>query len=282
VSDVIWLMNFQYPIRRFVRSKAALALPVTFLILFVSTLAMISFTYYFAVEKVNAQGQILKVSSAKENMLSLDDSVLSTIGQPGSSSTFEIVDSGGLLRIQPTNDTLTLSINVTSSTEQTIFNSSIGNVIYELPYTPTAQTGLYLKGDSRTIICQTDSTISQLFIENGAEHPQINLQYRPTVTFATAGLENGKTVNNIRIYLVNLNTSASIASQGDLPLQISCTNTQLISQTYEVPSSENLGMTSVLNGEIGKVSIPISSTAQGAIIHLETVISDVSMERCIR
>jgi hypothetical protein len=248
----------------------------------VSTLAIISFTYYFAVERVNAQGQTLKVSSAKENMLSLDNSVLSTLGQPGSSSTFEIADSGGLLRIQPTNNFLTLIINDTSSSEQTIFNSSIGQVIYELPYTRDAQTGLYLKGDSRTITCQTGSTISQLFIENGAKHQEIHLQYRPLTTYATAGLENGKTVNNIRIYIVNLNSSAPIATQGELPLKISCTNAQLTYQTYEVSSSENLVMTSILDGEIGKVSIPIFGASEGAIIHIETVISNVSIERYMR
>jgi hypothetical protein len=213
-------------------------------------------------------------------MLSLVNCVLSTLEQPGSSRTFEIADSGGLLRIQPTNNLLTLSINGTSNPELTIFNSSIGKVIYELPYTHTAQTGLYLKGDGRAIVCQTGSTISQLFIEKGAEHQEINLQFRPTATYATAALENGKTVNNIRIYIVNLNSSAPIATQGDLPLQIFCTNAQLTSQTYEVSSSESLTMTSILNGEIGKVSIPILGASEGAIINIETVISNVSIERC--
>ena len=275
-------MNLAHTFRRFKRSKAALALPVTFLILFVSTLAIISFTYYFAVEKVTAQGQTLKITSAKENMLSLDNSILSTLGQPGSSSTYEITDSGGLLQIQPNINILSLSVSDSSSAEQTIFNSSIGNVLYRLPYTPTAQTGLYLKGDSRTIICQTSSTISQLFILNGAEHPEIHLQYRPTVTYSTAGLENGKTVNNIRIYIVNLTSSVPISSQGDILLKIACTNTELTYQTYSVSSSENLEMTSVLGVEIGKVSIPISSTGEGAIIHIETVVSNVSIERCIQ
>ena len=46
-------------LRRFLHSRAALALPVTFLILFVSTLSIISFTYAFSVERVNSQGQTL-------------------------------------------------------------------------------------------------------------------------------------------------------------------------------------------------------------------------------
>ena len=55
-------------IKKFVRTKYAMALPVTFLILFVSTLSIVSFTYYFSVEKVNSQGQTLKVSTAKESL----------------------------------------------------------------------------------------------------------------------------------------------------------------------------------------------------------------------
>ena len=78
-----------------------MALPVTFLILLVSTLSIVSFTYSFSVEKVNSQGQTLKVSTAKQNLLSLDDEILSTLGQPGSSSTFDMSDSGGFLKIQP-------------------------------------------------------------------------------------------------------------------------------------------------------------------------------------
>ena len=197
--------------KRFVRSKTALALPVTFLILFVSTLSIVSFTYYFSVERVNSQGQTLKVSTAKQNLLSLDNEIISTLWQPGSSSTFDLIDSGGLTNIQPTSNVLTFSINDNSGIQETIFNTSVGKVTYELPYSSSSQTGLYLKGDSRTITNQSGSSTSQLCIANGAEHPEIQLQYRPTVSYATAGFENGKAVNNIRIYIVNLNSSAPIS-----------------------------------------------------------------------
>jgi len=270
-------------IRRFIHSKGALALPVTFLILFVSTLSIISFTYAFSVERVNSQGQALKVSTAKQNLLSLDDAILSTLWQPGSSSTFDLTDSGGQTNIQPARNVLTISIHDSSHIQETIFNASVGKVTYELPYSRSSQIGFYLKGDSRTITNQSGSTTSQLCIANGAEHPEIQLRYRPTVTYAAAGLENGKSVNNIRIYIVNLNSSASIISQGELPLQISCTSTQLTTLNYEISYAPgNLAITSVLDGASGRVSIPISSTSEGAIIHIETVISNVSIQRWIR
>jgi hypothetical protein len=94
-------------------------------------------------------------------------------------------------------------------------------------------------------------------------------------------LENGRVVNNIRVYVVNLNSSDSISVFGELPLEISCTNTQLVSQNYE-SSSNQLTVTSVLNGAIGSVSIPISCSSEGAIIHVETVVSNISIQRWIR
>lgn len=269
--------------RRLVRSKGALALPVTFLILFVSTLGIITVTYYFSVERLNTQSETLKASTAKQNFLSLDDIILSTLWQPGSSAAFDLTDSGGLTNIQPASNVLTISINDNSSIEETIFNSSIGKVTYELPYSSSSETGLYLKGDSRTITNQSGSSLSQLCIANGVQHPEIQLRYRPTVSYSTGGLENGKAVTDIRIYIVNLNSSDPIALQGELPLKISCTSTQLTTKTYEVSyQPENLSITSTLDGANGSVSIPISSAPEGSIINIETVISNISIERWIR
>jgi hypothetical protein len=269
--------------RKIVRSKYAMALPVTFLILFVSTLSIVSFTYYFSVEKVNSQGQTLKVSTARESFISFNNEIISTLGQPGCSVTFDLIDSGGLLKIQPTNNVLALSINDSSDIQETILNTSIGKITYQLPYTSTSQTGLYLEGDSRTITNQSGSSTSQLCIANGVENQEIQLQYRPTVTYSVAGFENGKAINNVRIYIVNLNSSEDISLQGEVPLHISCTNTLLESKNYEVSNEVgNLALTSVLNGVRGSVCIPISSTTKGAIIHLETVVSNVSIQRWIR
>ena len=269
--------------KKIIRSKYAMALPVTFLILFVSTLCIVSFTYYFSVEKVNSQGQTLKVSTAKESLISLNNEIISTLGQPGSSTTFDFIDSGGLLNIQPANNVLTLSISDSSNIQETIISTSIGKITYQLPYSSTSQTGLYLEGDSRTITNQSGASTSQLFIANGAQHPEIQLQYRPTVTYSVAGSENGKIINNVRVYIVNLNSSSEISLQGELPLQISCTNALLESRNYEVSNNVgNLALTSVLNGVSNSVYVPISSTTEGAIIHIETVVSNVLIQRWSR
>jgi hypothetical protein len=269
--------------RRLVRSRVALALPVTFLILFVSTMGIIAVTYAFSVERVNAQSQTLKVSTAKENFQSLDEVILSTLGQPGSSGTIELADSGGSTLVQPTNNRLTINVNDNLGIQETIFNATIGKITYELPYSSSSQTGLYLKGDSRPITNQSGASLSQLWIANGAEHPEIQLRYRPTVSYIAAGLDNDKAVNEIRIYVVNLNSSDAFALGGQLPLKISCISTQLTTQTYDVAyQPENFVLTANLDGANGSVTIPISSTSQGAVINLEVVVSNVAVERWIR
>jgi hypothetical protein len=261
-------------------NKKALAIPVTFMILFVSMLGVISITYYLAVEKVNTRSTTLKVATAKQDMLSLDDIVMQVLGQPGSARTFEFGDSGGQLNVQP--DANNLSINVTDGGDiaATVFNEITGQVSYVLPYSESPDTGLFLKGDSRSIVSQSGSLMTQLYIARGAEHPEILLRYRPTVSYTTGGTENGKTVNNIRVYIVNLNASDVIALHGKLPLKISCVTTQITTMTFDVSyEPESLTITAGLDDSSGQVTIPVSSTSSGAIITVETVLCNVRIQR---
>jgi hypothetical protein len=252
------------------------------MILFVSTLGIIAFTYYFSVEKIKDQGQILKVSNAKQNLLNLDDTIISTLWQPGSAGTMQIADCGGTTIIQPESNQLTISVNDNLSIDKTVFSQQIGQVVYELPYSSSSETGAYLKGDGQTVTSKSGASLSQLLIARGAQHPEIHLRYRPTVSYANEGLENGKIVNEIRIYIVNLNSSQSISSMGKVPLLASCLSNQLETITFEVSNqSDSLVITSQLAGISGSVSVPVSSNAQGAVIRLEIVVSNVSLKEWI-
>jgi hypothetical protein len=263
-------------------SRRALAIPVTFLILFVSTLGLISATYYFAVERVNSQSQTLKISTAKQNFLALDENVMSVIWQPGSARSFEVSNVGGKLCVQPNITSLQISITDNQNFNETVFNQITGQIIYELPYSESSETGLFLKGDSRTITNQSGSIITQLSIERGADHPEMQLRYRPTVSYYLAGTENGKPVNKLRIYVVNMNDSDSIALYGKLPLRISCESIQVTSSSYNVATAlENLVITSSLNGASGKVLVPISSTPSGVVINVEIVQCNIKVERSV-
>jgi hypothetical protein len=265
------------------QSSRAIAIPATFLILFVSMLGIISITYYFAVEKINTRSTSLKIATAKQDMLSFDETLLPVLWQPGSARTFEFSDSGGEVNVQPSNNSLIINVTDNSEVAATIFNETIGQVVYELPYSETPDTGLFLKGDSRTITNQSGSVITQLSIRSGAEHPEILLRYRPIVSYTTAGVESDKAVNNVRIYVVNLNSSETIALFGKVPLKISCVATQITITTYNLSyEPETLLITSILDGFSGQVSIPVSSTASGAIINVEIVLCNVTIQRWVR
>lgn len=253
------------------------------MILFVSMLGIVSITYYFAVEKVNTRSTTLKIVTAKQDMLSFDENLRATLWQPGSARTFEFADSGGKVNVQPSANSLVLSVTDNRDAAATIFNETIGQVIYELPYSETADTGLFLKGDSRTITNQSGSSITQLYIRRGAEHVELMLRYRPTVSYATGGVENEKAVTNVRIYVVNLSASDAISLFGKVPLKMSCVTTQITTATYDLSyDPETLVVTSVLDGASGQVSIPVSSTASGAIINVEVVLCNVTIQRWVR
>ncbi|MCW4047051.1 MAG: hypothetical protein NWE99_05770 [Candidatus Bathyarchaeota archaeon] len=272
-----------YRLAKLRRSMRAIAIPITFLLLFVSMLGVISITYYFAVEKVNTRSTTLKIATAKQDMLSLDDALMQVIGQPGAARTFEFSDSGGQVNIQPSANTLAISIGDGGDIAATVCNETIGQVSYVLPYSESPDTGLFLKGDSRTIVSQSGSVMTQLYIVHGAEHPEILLRYRPTVSYATAGTENGKTVNNIRVYIINLNASDAIALYGKVPLKISCVATQISTTTYDLSyEPESLTLTANLDGASGQVTIPVSSTSNGAIVNVETVLCNVRIQRWLR
>jgi hypothetical protein len=265
--------------KRFRASKKALALPMTFMILFASLSAVISLTYYFAVSKVNVNSQILKVSSAKQNMDALEDSLKYVIWQPGSSKTLEFGDCGGTLKTEPSGNLLT--INVTDGTfSEVVFNSSVGGIVYELPYSETSDTGLYLKGTSQVVENKSGAVMTQLYIESGEEHPEIVLRYRPMVSSSTAGTENDKPVNNVRIYVVNLNSSQDIYLMGKIPIKASCVNTTTSVSSYNISyQPESLTTQVTLGNRQAQVSVPISSNANGAIINVELVVCNAKIER---
>ena len=265
------------------RSRRALAIPATFMILFVSMLGIVSITYYFAVEKVNTRSIAFKISTAKQDMLSFDENLRATLWQPGSARTLEFADSGGEINVQPSANSLVINVTDNQNVAATLFNETIGQVLYELPYSETPDTGLFLKGDRRTITNQSGSVITQLHIRSGVEHPELLLRYRPTTSYTTAGVENNKAVTNLRIYVVNLNSSEAISLFGKVPLKMSCVTTQITTTTYDLSyDPETLVVTSILDGVSGQVSIPVSSTASGAIINVEMVLCNVTVQRCVR
>jgi hypothetical protein len=267
---------------RFARSKKALALPITYMILFVSTLLLISVTYVIAIDQLNTQKQPLQELTAQQDMTTLADNVLSIASQPGSACTQSFRDSGGQLNVSPLTGNLMVAVTDNNTVNTIVYNQTTGHVAYNLASFASANLGFYLRGDSNTLTNQTGASPGQLWFSYSSNQPALDLQYRPIVTYAAAGTENGQAINLIRIYVINLNNSDTIAIEGQLPLKISCTNTQLTSQSFSVPYQPGeLTVTSQLNSAEGSIQVPLVSTPQGAIINLEVVTSNVSIQRCI-
>ena len=267
---------------RWFRCRKGVTISATFMILFVSMLGVVSITYYFAVEKVNTRSTSLKVSTAKQDMQSFEEALRATLWQPGSARTFEFADAGGEVNVQPSYNSLVMNVADNQTVAATLFNETIGQVLYELPYSETPDTGLFLRGDSRTIVNQSGSVITQLYVRSGVERAEILLRYRPTTSYTTTGVENDKAVTNLRIYVVNLNLSTTISIYGKVPLKMQCVTTQITTTTYDLAyDPETLVVTSILDGVTGQVSIPISSTASGAIIKVEIVLCNVTIERSV-
>ncbi len=82
-------------------SRRGIAIPVTFLMLFVSLTILITATYYFSISRINAKSQELKAAGVEQEMLSLEKVVRFVAWSPGTYETFEFGDFGGTLKVLP-------------------------------------------------------------------------------------------------------------------------------------------------------------------------------------
>jgi hypothetical protein len=259
-------------------SKRGIAVPVTFLMLFVSLTLIVSVTYYFSVTKINISGQGLKVSAAKQRMLSLEDTIQSLAWSPGSYEIFEFDDLGGTFKAYPTAKRLVMNLTAASFYD-VFFNSAIGRVAYELPASEDADTNVFLRGDSRVVVNQSSSTMTQLYIRIGATSPEITLSYRPLAGSTVTESGSEKPTNNLRIYVINLNSSQTMTMQGKFRLKATCINVTSIWKSYDFSNSlAALTLKVSLDGTVGTVSLPISSNVNGALVNLETVACNIRIQ----
>jgi hypothetical protein len=271
--------NWKKVFSKFWLSKKGMAIPVTFLILFVSLSFVISLTYYFAVSRVNSRGKLLKVSAAKQNMLSLENSVASVAWSSGSSKVHSFDDYGGNFVVEPEAKSLLINVTV-SSFYDVVFNSSVGKAVYELPSSESMVSTVFLEGDNRVVVNQSTSTMTQLYESEGTKSPEITLSYRPLASSTETGSIDGKPLNNLRIYILDLNSSQSLTFQGSFYLRINCVTVTSIQRSYNFSYPiTSLTVKATLDGVDGEVSLPISSSAEGALVNLEIVTCEVQLEQ---
>ena len=267
-------------LKKLVSSKKALAIPVTYLILFASLIAIISVTYGFAVVKISARGALLKASVAKQNMQFLDEAVHSVAWSFGASKTVYMEDCGGTFKTEKAAKSLAINLTDGQTFSSIVFNSSVGKVFYELEASAESQEGIFIRGDGRAIINQSANTMTQLYYARGETTQQLVLSYRPMATALTTGTSNGKPLNLIRIYIISLSSSQTLTLSGSFYIKISALNVTSTSQLYEFNSPvSSLALKAVSDKAQNTVWLPITSSEEGAFVNLEILVCNAKIQK---
>lgn len=264
---------------QFLRSKRGTALPVSFLMLFVSLTIIVSATFYVSVVEIQARGRLLNVAAAKQNMIALESSIEAAKWSPDTSIVCLFEDAGGLFLTYPTDKNLLIKIT-DGQFQDTVFNDNIGRAVYQLPATETAISTLYLTGDRRAIINQTEFTMSQLYLSSGEMTPEVILTYRPLATISETGFENGKPVNTLRIYVISLNQSTEFAAQGRFRVKATCTEVVSQHHMYNFTNTvTSISVKATFDGRSDVVILPVFSNPSGAFVQVETLLCGIKLER---
>jgi len=267
-------------LRKLVSSRKALAIPVTYLILFASLIAIISVTYGFAIVKISARGALLKASVAKQNMQFLDDAVHSVAWSFGASKTVYMEGCGGTFKTEKAAKSLAINLTDGQTFSSIVFNSSVGKAFYELEASEESQEGIFIRGDGRAIINQSANTMTQLYYARGETTQQLVLSYRPMATALTIGTSNEKPLNLIRIYIISLNSSQTLTLSGSFYLKVSALNVTSTSQLYEFNSPvSSLALKAVSDKAQNTVWLPITSSEEGAFVNLEILVCNVKIQK---
>ena len=264
---------------KLIASKKALAIPVTYLFLFVSLIALVSMTYGFAITKIGTRSAAIKVTVAKQNMQALDNTVQAVVWSFGASEIVYMDDCGSVFRAVPSAKRLTLNFTDEQTFSSIVFNNSLGKVFYNLEPSEFNDAGLYVRGDGRAIINQTAYSMSQLNFVAGGEAQEIVLCYRPLVTVAVVGTQDGRPLNLARIHIINLSYSQNLGLTEKFYLKIASLNVTANMYPYVFNQSTiSIALKANFDGVQTTVWLPISSNTNGAVVNLETMVCNIKIQ----
>jgi hypothetical protein len=230
--------------------------------------------------KISARGSLLKASVAKQNMMNLDDTVHSVAWSFEASEVIYMDDFGGTFRTAPATRHLTINFTDDKTFHDIVYSGYLGKCYSEFESSEVNyDDGFFFRGSSDAIINQSSRSITQLYMASTVNSQTIILSYRPFATIATIGTSDGKPLNLIRLYIINLNSSENRALTEKFYLKITSINvTTLNARQYEFNQSvSSLALESTLDGTSSVVWLPISSNQQGAIVDLEVDICYVKI-----
>lgn len=258
-----------------------LATPVSTLIIFFSLTSASIVVYAYSINKIGSKTDELKLFAAEEKMLDLESAISSASWSVGSSRVLAFSDYGGELILNPSGNHLTLSVAINESSH-VLFNSSTGLIVYELSFALANHVDTWLLGDRRAIVNVSSVHQAQVRIEPGLERQELIAGYRPVASSSLGGSLDGRGLNNIRIYVINLNSSQAFTLEGELYLRILCENVDVLFYTYNVTSSvSSISILSELDASDYSVVIPLTSGPSGSTVRIEVVICQIAIEKVI-
>ena len=258
--------------------RRGLAAPVSLLLILFSLTLVSTVAYNYAVRQISNRKEDLKLVAAEEKMLGLEEAISFTAWSPGASKAVAFSDYGGQLRVEPGGSHLLVNLTMDGST-YTVFDSDTGRFIYELPSTVVGDLDRWLRGDQRVIVNQSTAYQSLMRVETGSEYQELVGRYRPLVSSSLGDVSGGRRVNNVRIYIVNLNASEAIQSGGEFHVKVTCENVTTMVNSYDLGVTvTTMDILADLDGVQRTVAVPITVGASGSTVRVEVVVCHVKIE----
>lgn len=258
--------------------RRGLAAPVSLLLILFSLTLVSTVAYNYAVRQISNRKEDLKLVAAEEKMLGLEEAISFTAWSPGASKAVAFSDYGGQLRVEPGGSHLLVNLTMDGST-YTVFDSDTGRFIYELPSTVVGDLDRWLRGDQRVIVNQSTAYQSLMRVETGSEYQELVGRYRPLVSSSLGDVSGGRRINNVRIYIVNLNASEAIQSGGEFHVKVTCENVTTMVNSYDLGVTvTTMDILADLDGVQRTVAVPITVGASGSTVRVEVVVCHVKIE----
>jgi hypothetical protein len=259
-------------------TRRGLAAPVSLLLIVFSLTIVSTVAYNYALRQIDSRKEDLKLVAAEEKMLDLDEAITSTAWTPSGSRTLAFSDYGGQLKVEPAANPLQINVTLGAS-NGTVYDSDTGRFIYELPSTVLGRMGQWIRGDRRAIVNQSTAYQAQMSVTVGSEHQELVSRYRPLVSSSVGGLSAGRRINNVRVYVVNLNSSEALESGGEFHVKVYCIDVTTSLTTFNGTVFDTvMSVTASLDGVTRTISVPISVGASGSSVRVEVVVSSVKIE----
>lgn len=260
------------------KKRHGLAASVSLLLILFSLTMVSTIAYNYVVKQIINKKENLKFVAAEEKMLDLEEAISFSAWFPGGSKILAFSNYGGHLHVEPEQNNLKINITMDGTT-YTIFNSAIGRFLYELPSFNVGRLSRWLRGDQRPIVNQSTAYQALISVEPGKEHEEIVTRYRPLVTSSLGDLTGGRQVNNVRVYIINLNTSEAFQSGGEFHIKAACKNVTTHVHYYNLGISvTSIYLTADLDGEQRTISVPLSVGTSGSRVNIEVVVSKIQIE----